>query len=162
HVAANEITLDVRGQGRGPTVNHVLINAESLSEATVVVNPAGASELAQTVEILVGDGANLKVVSVQDWEDEAIHVSAQRARLGRDAKLHHIVVTLGGKVVRLTPEAILDGKGGEVELDGVYFSDSGQHQEHRLFVDPVAPNCYSRAASKGAPQGEEARTVRRG
>ena len=159
HVAAKEITLDVRGQGMGPSVNHVLINAESLSEATVIINHTGASELAQTVEILVGDGANLKVVSVQDWEDEAIHVSAQRAKLGRDAKLHHIVVTLGGKVVRLTPEAILDGKGAEVELDGVYFSDSGQHQEHRLFVDHVAPNCYSRVAYKGALQGEEARTV---
>ncbi len=159
HVAKREITIDVRGQGMGASVNHLLINAETLSEATVILNHTGSTELAQTVEIIVGDGANLKVVSVQEFEDDAIYVSAQRAKIGRDGSLHHIVVTFGGKVVRISPEAILDGKGGEVELDGVYFSDSGQHQEHRLFVDHVAPNCYSRVAYKGALQGEEARTV---
>lgn len=159
HVGEKEITLNIHGQGMGPSVNHLLIEAETLSEATVVINHTGVTELAQTVEILLGDGAKLKVVSIQDFEDESIYVSAQRAKIGRDASLHHIVTTFGGEVVRISPEAILDGRGGEVELDGVYFADSGQHQEHRLFVDHVAPNAYSRVAYKGALQGEEARTV---
>lgn len=159
HVATKEVTVDIAGQGMGPTVNHVVIDAKELSEATVVLNHTGATELAQTVEILTGDGAKLKVVSFQDFAEEAIYVSAQRATIGRDASLHHIVTTFGGKVVRISPEAILSGPGGEVELDGVYFSDSGQHQEHRLFVDHSAPNCYSRVAYKGALQGESARAV---
>jgi len=159
HVADQPVMVEVEGQGLGAAVNHLVINAESLSEATVIINHTGSAELAQTVEILVGQGAHLKVVSLQDWAQESIHVGAQRAKLDRDAKLHHIVVTINGKVVRLTPEAILAGPGSEVEMDGVYFSDSGQHQEHRLFVDHSAPNCYSRVAYKGALQGEEARTV---
>src|SRR5690625_1242679 len=159
HVAKDAITIDIEGQCLGASVNHVVIQAEPLSEATVIINHTGVAEVAQTVEILVEQGANLKVVSLQDWAQDSIHVGAQRARLDRDGKLHHIVVTLNGKVVRLSPEAILYGPGAEVELDGVYFSDSGQHQEHRLFVDHAAPNCYSRVAYKGALQGEDARTV---
>src|SRR5699024_2183494 len=49
--------------------------------------------------------------------------------------------------------------GGEVQMDGIYFSDSGQHQEHRLFVDHAVPNCLSRVAFKGALQGQDARAV---
>lgn len=159
HVAEREITIDIAGQGMGPSVNHIVIDAQTQSEATVILNHTGATELAQTVEILLGDAANLKVVSIQDFDEEAVYVSAQRAKIGRDATLHHIVTTFGGKVVRISPEAILDGKGGSVELDGVYFADSGQHQEHRIFVDHTAENCHSRVAYKGALQGEDARTV---
>ncbi len=159
HVAPGETTIAVRGVGKGASVEHVAIIAEELSEATVVLDHTGTTELAQTVEIVLGDGAQLKVVSVQDWDADAVHASAQRAIVGRDARLHHVVVTLGGEVVRLTPEAEFAGPGGEVQMDGIYFSDSGQHQEHRLFVDHAVPNCHSRVAYKGALQGQDARAV---
>lgn len=159
HVAPKETVVNIRGRGMGASTEHLVIIAEELSEATVIIDHTGTAELAQTVEIIVGDGAQLKVVSVQDWDKDAVHASAHRANLGRDARLHHIVVTIGGKAVRITPEAQFNGPGGEAELDGVYFADSGQHQEHRLFVDHVAPNCRSRVAYKGALQGEDARAV---
>ena len=42
---------------------------------------------------------------------------------------------------------------------GLYFADSGQHLEHRLFVDHNEPHCRSRVDYKGALQGESAHTV---
>ena len=42
---------------------------------------------------------------------------------------------------------------------GVYFADSEQHLENRLFVDHSEPNCKSRVTYKGALQGEGAHTV---
>src|SRR5690606_9395289 len=48
---------------------------------------------------------------------------------------------------------------GEVEGLGMYFTDEGQHQEHRLLVDHVAPNCMSRVTYKGALQGQDAHAV---
>src|SRR5690625_3913806 len=57
------------------------------------------------------------------------------------------------------PEARFDGPGGEVEMFGVYFTDAGQHQEHRLFVDHAVSNCRSDVAYKGALQGEGAHAV---
>jgi len=88
-----------------------------------------------------------------------VHASSHRARLGRDAKLKHVVVTFGGDVVRITPDAEFEAEGGEVEMLGLYFADSEQHQEHRLFVDHSVPNCRSRVTYKGALQGDGAHAV---
>ena len=79
--------------------------------------------------------------------------------LGRDARLQHTAVTLGGGVVRLAPSVRYAGPGGDAELLGAYFADAGQHLEHRLFVDHAQPNCRSRVEYKGALQGDGAHTV---
>lgn len=51
------------------------------------------------------------------------------------------------------------GTGGEAELFGLYFTDAGQHQEHRLLVDHNVPHCKSNVAYKGALQGDDAHAV---
>jgi Fe-S cluster assembly protein SufD len=71
----------------------------------------------------------------------------------------HVVVTFGGDVVRMTPDAEFTAEGGDIEMVGLYFADENQHQEHRLFVDHAVPNCKSRVTYKGALQGEGAHTV---
>lgn len=153
-------TVAITGAGADePGAQHLLIVAEEQSEATIVLNHAGSAQLAQTLEIDVRDGAQLTVVSVQEWDKGSVHLGAHRSRVGRDAKLKHVVVTLGGDVVRLTPDAVLAAPGGEVEGLGMYFTDARQHQEHRLLVDHVAPNCISRVTYKGALQGQDAHAV---
>jgi len=142
-----------------PSAAHVLVHAEALSEAVVVLDHVGKAQLAETVEIVADDGAHLTVVSVQDWADGAVHASSHRLRVGRDATVKHIVVTLGGDVVRVTPDAEFVGEGASVQLLGLYFADAGQHQEHRLFVDHAVPSCVSRVTYKGALQGEGAHAV---
>jgi Fe-S cluster assembly protein SufD len=111
------------------------------------------------VEIVVGEGASLTLVSLQDWADDAVHVSHHYATLSKDARLQHTAVTLGGGVVRLAPSLRYAGPGGDAELLGAYFADGGQHLEHRLFVDHAQPSCRSRVDYKGALQGDGARTV---
>ncbi|MGC0251179.1 MULTISPECIES: Fe-S cluster assembly protein SufD [unclassified Pseudactinotalea] len=145
--------------GTEPGAQHVLVVAQEHSEATIILNHFGSAQLAQTVEVDVREGARLTLVSLQEWERDSVHISAHRARVGRNANLRHIVVTLGGDVVRLTPDVELAEPGGEVEKVGLYFTDSGQHQEHRLLVDHVAPNCISRVTYKGALQGKDAHAV---
>ena len=149
----------IEGQGDVATSNHLVIRAERHAEAVVVIDHVGDALLNQTVEIDVADGAHLTVVSVQDWAAGAVHASSHRARLGRDARLKHVVVTFGGDVVRITPDAEFTGEGGEVEMIGLYFADTDQHQEHRLFVDHAVPRCKSRVTYKGALQGAGAHTV---
>jgi Fe-S cluster assembly protein SufD len=115
--------------------------------------------VADNVEILVGDGAKLTVVSVHDWADDAVQVSSHHAKLGRDATLKHHLVALGGDLVRVSPTAVFAGPGGHAQLNGLYFADAGQHIELRTFADHAQPNCKSDVTYKGALQGEGARTV---
>ena len=138
---------------------HIIVKSETFARGIVVLDHTGEGSLAETVEILVGDESQLTVISLQDWNDGAVHTSAQFARIGRNAKLKHIVVSLGGKTVRVSPTAEFTGPGGEVELLGTYFADAGQFLEHRSYVDHAVANCKSRVTYKGALQGEGARTV---
>lgn len=158
-VASDVTSVRVEGVTTDPTASHLLVHAERHSEAVVVVDHLGEATLDETLEIVVEDGANLTLVTVQDWAPGAVHASSHRARLGRDARLKHVVVTFGGDVVRITPDATFTAEGGEVEMVGLYFADADQHQEHRLFVDHAVPRCTSRVTYKGALQGAGAHTV---
>ncbi|MFL6101295.1 MAG: Fe-S cluster assembly protein SufD [Actinomycetales bacterium] len=152
--------VTVTGQGKeGAAYAHLVVDAKPFSTGVVVLDHRGSATLADNVELLVGDSANLTVVSLADWDDDTVHLSSHQARIGRDAMLKHVVVTLGGDVVRITPSATFAAAGGDVEMLGLYFADEGQHLEHRLFVDHAEPNCRSRVTYKGALQGESAHTV---
>jgi Fe-S cluster assembly protein SufD len=141
------------------TATHAVITAGAHSRATVVLRFVGSATLADIVEVVVGDGAELTVVSIDDWEDDAVHVGHRHAKVGRDARFKHVDVTFGGNVVRHDTTAEYAGPGGDVEMLGLYFADAGQHIEHRLFVDHTAPKTKSHVTYKGALQGEGAHTV---
>ncbi|TDP92498.1 iron-regulated ABC transporter permease protein SufD [Leucobacter luti] len=142
-----------------PTAAHTIIEAAPQSDTVVILENTGSANLTETVEIVVGAGANLKVVSIQEWDENAIHVASHNAVVARDGNLQHIVVSLGGKVVRVNPSIHLDGPGANGEAYGAYFADAGQHLEHQVYIDHNAPNTRSRVAYKGALQGEGAHAV---
>ena len=152
--------VNVRGEDAGGAAfGHLVVNVAANARATVVLEYTGSATYADNVELVVGDGASLSVVSLQDWARDAVHLSYHHAKLGKDAALTHTAVTLGGGVVRLAPSVRYGGPGGDAELRGLYFADAGQHLEHRLFVDHAERNCRSRVSYKGALQGEDAHAV---
>ncbi len=152
-VHVNVASLGARG------FTHLIVDAARHSKAIVIIDHTGAGELSSNVEIVLGDGADLRVVSIQQADHESIHLAQHDALVGRDARLHHVVVTLGGKVVRVSTNVRYAGPGGDAELVGVYFAETGQHHENRLFVDHEAPQCKSNVLYKGALAGDHARSV---
>ena len=102
--ASRPTVVTVTGHGQdGAGYGHLLVQAEPFSRAVVVLDHRGSATYADNVELVVGDGASLSVVSLQDWADDAVHLTQHYATLGRDARLRHTAVTLGGSVVRLAP-----------------------------------------------------------
>jgi Fe-S cluster assembly protein SufD len=152
------VVLSFAGSGQ-VSYGHVVIDVAPFARAVVVLSFTGAATHSGGVEVRVGDGADVTLVSLQEWDDTAVHLSAQAARVGRDARFKSVVVTLGGDLVRLNPTVWYDGPGGSAEFLGLAFADAGQHLEHRLFVDHSAPHCRSRVTYKTAVQGEDAHTV---
>ncbi|MFB9833762.1 Fe-S cluster assembly protein SufD [Actinoallomurus acaciae] len=157
-VATSPTVVTLRGEG-GVAYGHTTVVLEPFAQATVVLDHIGTATYADNVEFVVGDGASLSVFSLQNWADDAVHLSHQHARLGRDAKFTSFTVSLGGEVVRIAPSVAYDAPGGDAELYGVYFVDKDQHIEHRLLVDHTKPNCRSRVDYRGALQDEGAHTV---
>jgi Fe-S cluster assembly protein SufD len=154
------VTLRLSGTGSEDVVwGQLVIEVGAFARATVVLDHTGLARYAGGVAVLVGDGAQVDLVSVQDWAPGAVHGAQYDAVVGRDASFTQTVVTLGGDLVRLVSNVQYAGPGGSADLLGVYFSDETQHQEHRLWVDHAVPNCRSNVLYKGALQGEGARTV---
>jgi Fe-S cluster assembly protein SufD len=143
----------------GLAYEHMVIEVGDRAAATIVVDHGGSATIAENVEVVVGAGASLELVSIQGWDADAIHLSAHAARLGRDARLKHVVVNLGGAIVRLSPTVRFSGPGARADLLGVSFAGAGQHHEVRLYIDHDGPDCTSDVLYKNALQGEGARTV---
>jgi Fe-S cluster assembly protein SufD len=160
-VASAPTVVTLRGDGvdKGSAFGHLLVDVQPFGEALVVLDHVGSATFADNVEFLVGDGAKLTVVVIDDWDDDAVHAAQHSVTVGRDARFKSIVVSFGGDLVRVATEARFAGTGGDIEMLGVYFADAGQHLEHRLFVDHAVSHCRSRVTYKGALQGEEAHTV---
>jgi Fe-S cluster assembly protein SufD len=153
------VVVSLRGRSAEDLVwGHLVVRVGNHAKAAVVLEHSGAARYAANTSFLIGDGANVSVVTIQDWDDEAVHLGRDAIRVGRDASVRHSAISFGG-LVRLNTEVVYDGPGGEAELLGLYFADAGQHLEHRLFVDHNAPRTRSNVDYKGALQGEGAHAV---
>ncbi|HEX6970170.1 MAG TPA: Fe-S cluster assembly protein SufD [Micromonosporaceae bacterium] len=159
-VSAEPATVRVVGGGaEGIAFAHTFVDVGRFAEATLVLEHVGSATLADNVEVAVADGARLTLVTVADWADDAVHAQHIRFRLGRDAKVTHVQVAVGGDLVRQFTSVEYTGRGGDAELYGLYFADAGQHLEHRQLVDHSVPDCRSNVVYRGALQGEQAHTV---
>ncbi|MDO5646120.1 MAG: Fe-S cluster assembly protein SufD [Dermabacter sp.] len=157
---AEPVRVDIHGErATTPAYASIVLETGESSSATFILSHTGSALYGQNLELIVGDNSQMTVISIQDWADDAIHVGTHVASVGRDATLRHIVVSLGGRAVRINSTTSLVAAGGEVEQLGLYFADDHQHLEHRLFVDHAAPKCTSRVTYKGALQGRGARSV---
>jgi Fe-S cluster assembly protein SufD len=141
------------------TAGHTVITAGRHSKSVVVLEHEGSATVADNVEVVVEDAATLVIISLQDWADDTVHLSHHHVNVGRDATVKHAVVSFGGDLVRTSVSVDYAGPGGDAALLGLYYADSGQHLEQRLFVDHNQPNCRSDVMYKGALQGAKAHTV---
>ena len=155
---AEPVSITLTGTGQH-VWGHLIFKVGAHAKATILLRHEGSASYATKVDVLVGDGAKVNFVSIQDWEDDALHGGHHSVLVGRDAEVRTVTVSLGGKVVRLAETARFAGPGGSLEQFGLYFVDAGQHIEHRLFVDHNAPHTHSNVDYRGALQGEGARSV---
>ncbi|MFT4188173.1 MAG: Fe-S cluster assembly protein SufD [Aeromicrobium sp.] len=143
---------------------HIVVKVAPFAKATLLFDHAGSAVYDVATTYLVGDGASLDVVSLADWDDDAVHAAQNNITVGRDATVRFFEFTLGGDLVRSSTNVDYTGPGGSADLLGVYFASAldggrGQHLEHRQFVDHTAPKTRSNVEYKGALQGQGAHTV---
>jgi Fe-S cluster assembly protein SufD len=121
-------TADRGGLSAGRTLIVVDVNAKVTFLDEYTSEPIG-ERLAHhaATEIVLKDGAKLRYVSLQNWSRDVMQQNKIRARLGRDARLESLTVSLGGDAARAEVEVRLEGPGAESEMLGLYFADEGQH-----------------------------------
>ncbi|QIN77233.1 Fe-S cluster assembly protein SufD [Rubrobacter marinus] len=106
------------------------------------------------VELYVGQGAQLRYVSLQNWERNVLHFNTIRSATEKDATINSLVVSFGAQLSRTNVEAGLTADGGDSEMLGLYFADQNQVLDHHTLQDHLAPNAHSDLVYKGALRDE--------
>ncbi|WP_041840773.1 Fe-S cluster assembly protein SufD [Actinoplanes friuliensis] len=158
-VAAEPVVIKVVGQGSAAAAARTYVKVGNFAKVTVVLEQVGQATLADNIEVVLGDSAQLTFVTLAEWDDTTVQAQHIKFKVGRDARVDHVQVTLGGSVVRQFASVEYAGRGGQAELWGLYFADAGQHIEHRQLVDHSVPDCRSYVGYRGALQGQSAHTV---
>jgi Fe-S cluster assembly protein SufD len=112
-------------------------------------------------EIMVGEGARLTHVRLQNESRAAFHLSTLYADIGADAAYDAFTLSAGSLVSRTEIHARLHGKAGHVALNAVQLLRGVQHGDLTTIVSHDAPGCTSRQTVKHV-LAEKARGVFQG
>jgi Fe-S cluster assembly protein SufD len=153
------VVLRITGGGAEAAAARTVVKVGAFSKLTLILEQVGEATLADNIEVVIGDGSQLTFVTLTEWDATSVQVQHIKFRVGRDARVSHVQVSLGGDLVRQFTSVEYTGRGGEAELWGLYFADAGQHLEHRQLVDHSVPDCRSYVGYRGALQGRSAHTV---
>jgi len=150
----------------GVDLGRTLVVLEDDAEATLVAetgsDAADAAGLhVGAIELIVGAGARLRYVNLQNWGSGTWHFAHQRALVDRDAQLQWTIAALGGRLAKVNQQVSLVGPGADVQVQGVMFTEGKQHLSYHTLQHHQAPSCRSDLLYKAALQ-DRSRTVWRG
>ena len=134
--------------GHSPAVTHarVLLIAEEEARATVVEHYVGDDATYwtnQVTELVVGDGARVELLRLQQEGAGAYHVASLHTNQGRDSELRIHLLAFGAELARHDITNVLDGPGAELLLNGLYLLGGRQHADHHSVIDHAQPDCRS-------------------
>jgi Fe-S cluster assembly protein SufD len=149
----------------GVDLGHTLVILEDGAEATLLSETAGGLDSTGlhcgAVEILLGQGARLQYVNLQNWGTGVWHFAHQQALVGRDATLQWTIGALGSRLAKVNQHVALTGEGASAQVNGVMFTEGKQHLSYHTLQHHQAPHCQSDLLYKGALQ-DHSRLVWRG
>jgi Fe-S cluster assembly protein SufD len=150
----------------GASLLHNLVVIEENAQATIQVEYASAEAEKHSAyfggtELVVGDAANLRYVSLQEWNRETYDFSHQRAMVGRDGNLDWIIGNMGSRLTKAFIEVDVVGKGANAQVSGFFFADKNQFFDLDTQQNHNAPVTNTNLLFKGAAK-DNARTLWQG
>ena len=109
-------------------------------------------------EVFVADGANVELTKIQNEHDQAINISFERAKVGKNGTFTLHTVPVNGKLIRNNVKLELAGQGGTGNLYGAICIDKNTHVDNQTFVDHAVANCESNELYKSVI-GDEATSI---
>lgn len=141
----------------GVDLSHTLVILEEGAEATLLVETAsttsdGSGLHCGATELLVGPGANLRFVNLQNWGTGVWHFAHQKALVESDAYLQWTTSALGSRLAKVNQHTSLVGRGASAQVNGVMFTEGKQHFSFHTLQHHEAAHCTSDLLYKGAQQ----------
>lgn len=115
---------------------------------------SGAALATSISHLLLGEGAEILWLIVQDQPDVATHFGQFNASLGKDAKLTLFVMNAGGKLVRQEVRVDAAGEGAEFKLRGVNLLGGDAHTDLTMMLDHSVPHTTSTEVIRNVVTGK--------
>ncbi len=141
--------------GGGVDLGHALVVLEEGAEATLLAETSGDDQPSLhcgAIELVVGNGARLRYVNLQNWGSGTWHFAHQRGAVGRDGALQWTIGALGSRLAKVNQHVALTGAGADVQVNGVMFTEGKQHLSYHTLQHHQADHCRSDLLYKGALQ----------
>lgn len=150
----------------GVDLGHLVVVLEDGAEATLLSETASASHEdgglhCGATEVVLGSGSHMRFVGLQNWGFGVWHFAHQKALVGRDATLQWTIAAMGSRLSKVNQHVALVGPGGQVQVNGVLFTEEKQHISYQTLQHHQSPSCRSDFLYKAALQ-DKSRTVWRG
>ncbi len=152
----------------GVDTSHVLVVLGEGAEATVLTETASCGTAGTATgfhcggtEIVVGRGASLRMVNVQNWDRGVWHVARQKAVVHGNGRLQWTLAALGSRLSQVAQDVALVGEHAQAQVNGVMFTEGRQQLVYNTLQHHEAPSCRSDLLYKGALQ-DRSRLVWRG
>ena len=146
--------------------SHTLVILEDGAQATLLEETASTTSdrpglHVGAVELLVGQGARLRYVQLQNWNQQTFHFAHQMGRVARDASLQWTVGGIGSRLSHVHQDVVLDGPGASGEVNGCTFATDRQLLSYYTQQTHRAVNTHSDLLYKDVLR-DQARVIWRG
>jgi len=124
-----------------------LIVANTGGSVKVIETYASLTEAAHltnaVTELVLGPGARVEHGRLQNENESAYHIAAVQAVQDADSRwLSHSIAT-GARLARNQIQTLLNARGAEAVLNGLYMARGEQLSDHHTLIDHAQPHCQS-------------------
>ncbi len=160
--AAVETPIHLRfinaGASSFATATRVLVVAEEGASVTLFETHEGPDGVAyqpnSVVEMIAGDGAQMRQVRLNAEGREAVALSTLTVKLGAGSSIETVNTVIGSAVSRHQVYLAFSGEGAKARVNGAAMLNAGQHADTTLLVDHAVPHGDSKELFKTVIDGE--------
>ncbi|ODA94796.1 Fe-S cluster assembly protein SufD [Mesorhizobium sp. SEMIA 3007] len=143
-------------QAGGQTHVRLAVRVGAGAKAVIVERQAGdgAALVSSVSQLVLGEGAEVTWLIVQEQPDRATHLAQFKAHIGKNAKLTLFVMNAGGKLVRQEVMVKTTGEGADFKLRGINLLAGDTHSDVTMVLDRAVPHTTSTEVIRNVVTGK--------
>ncbi|MEI9416910.1 Fe-S cluster assembly protein SufD [Mesorhizobium sp. Cs1321R2N1] len=143
-------------QAGGQTHVRLPVRVGTGAKAVIVERQAGegAALTSSVSQLVLGEGAEVTWLIVQEQPDTATHLAQFKAHIGKDAKLTLFVMNAGGRLVRQEIMVKTTGEGADFKLRGINLLAGDTHTDVTMVLDHAMPHTTSTEVIRNVVTGK--------
>lgn len=143
-------------QSGGQAHVRLLTRVGAGARATIVERQSGegAALVSSVSQLVLGEGAEVTWLIVQEQPDTATHLAQFKAHLGKNSRLTLFVMNAGGRLVRQEVVVRTTGEGADFKLRGINLLAGDTHTDVTMVLDHTVPHTTSTEVVRNVVTGK--------